>query len=134
MPWPTFSLHSGFQPNSLTPSVPEQSSGPSKDGHSSAKFQCEYCPKAYSKQYELTKHRNNHTKPYQCYLCLNEDVRVAQSKDLHRHYWVRHKSYAELNHIPREWSDCDDCGLEFRKDNLKRHQERRKHGEYRGTT
>ncbi|KAH8774157.1 hypothetical protein BGZ57DRAFT_982598 [Hyaloscypha finlandica] len=98
---------------------------------SSADFPCEYCGRAFSKQFELTKHERNHTKPLSCEVCQKSK---AQQKDLNRHYWSHHRSYAQSHNIQRVLKECDDCGLEARSDNLKRHQQNAKHGEYRDGT
>ncbi|KAH8760949.1 hypothetical protein F5882DRAFT_523089 [Hyaloscypha sp. PMI_1271] len=98
---------------------------------SSADFRCEYCGREFSKQYELTKHERNHTKPLSCEICHE---RKAQRKDLDRHYRTEHPSYAQSHNIPEISKKCEDCGLKARSDNLKRHQRNAKHGEYRDGT
>lgn len=95
----------------------------------SADFQCEYCKREFSKQYELTKHIRIHTKPLSCEIC--GDFETAQQKDLDRHYWASHRPYAQSHNIPGGPKECDDCGRKSRSDNLKRHQRKAKHGEYR---
>ncbi|KAE9363184.1 hypothetical protein N431DRAFT_357463 [Stipitochalara longipes BDJ] len=130
-PWPssssqptamTFDAHS-LEPSTLE-STSQQNSGPAEGTLSRADFRCEICSKTYSRQYELTKHRRNHTKPLRCHLCPEG---FAQQKDLDRHFWVHHESYAQFQNIPDPSEVCQVCGHRARGDNLKRHQKRTGH-------
>jgi len=141
MSWPTTSSPPtafSFDAANLEPgpiqSTPQQSSATSEDRLSSANFQCGYCSQAFSRQYELTKHERIHTRPLQCHLCPEGSRGAAQKKDLDRHFWVYHQLYAQMNNIPKDSGVCYDCSYEGRSDNVKRHQQRAKHGEYRGRT
>jgi len=141
MSWPrtsfpptAFNYNVGNPEPSPLESPPQQSSGPSEDRLSSSNLQCEYCPQVFQRQFELTKHERTHTKPLSCHLCSNGYIGAAEQKDLNRHFWVHHKSYARSSNKPKDSGTCNDCGQEFRSDNLKRHQQRAKHGEYQGRT
>lgn len=113
------------QQNPPPQSPSEQSLGLSEIGSASGQFQCTYCNKTYTAQYMLTKHKRTHTKPLQCNLC---SFATAEKKDLHRHFWSKHKEYALANNTPRDRGVCPDCGHRSRSDNLSRHK-RRKHGD-----
>jgi len=64
-----------------------------------------------------------HTKPYLCEVCPQGSYGVAQLRDLYRHYWSKHRLFAEEENIPRDWKICPSCGYEGRGDNVKRHQQ-----------
>lgn len=113
------------QPNFLPQSPSEQSLGVSEVGPASETFQCAYCDKMYTAQYQLTKHEHIHTKPRQCHFCL---FATAERRDLNRHFWAHHEEYARAHSIPRDRRVCPDCGQRSRGDNLSRHK-RRKHGD-----
>jgi len=89
----------------------------------SESLQCEYCQKGFSKQYELTKHLRNHTRPLQCEVCPEGRYGgAAQLKDLYRHYWSTHRLYAKEHNIPQDYESCPDCDYDGRKDHVKRHR------------
>lgn len=117
---------SQLQQNSLASTVPEHSQRPMEGGFPNEVFQCEHqhCQKIFLKKYKLTKHERTHSKPVTCELCPQG---VAQPKDLHRHYWTKHRAYAEQNNIPKDQKTCEECGYTSRSDNVKRHQRDQQH-------
>jgi len=107
----------------------QQGLGPVGDRLPSASFLCEYCPREFSKQFELNKHIRTHTKPLRCEVC--HAFSAAEQKDLNRHLWSHHPLYAESHNIRRDSGKCKDCGEKYtRSDNLDRHQQKEKHGKY----
>lgn len=81
---------------------------------------CDYVAKD---QRELTKHmRRKHELPEGCLADRSCDHRTAELRDMQRHYWVAHKSYAKKNNIPEENADCPKCPRTFtRRDNMLKH-------------
>ncbi|KAK4237000.1 zinc finger protein zas1 [Achaetomium macrosporum] len=82
------------------------------------------CTKVFSRRSELKKHeRSTHRLPFRCHLpgCGKAH---ADQRALHRHFWTRHREYAELHHIPSERAKCPHCEYEGRGDNLKRHMKK----------
>jgi hypothetical protein len=71
-----------------------------------------------------SKHKNNHTKRRKCHYC---DAGGAETKDLNRHMWSRHPDLARQLGVPREWDQCSKCGYAARKDNVKRHKDKKGH-------
>lgn len=51
----------------------------------------------------------------------------AQNRDVNRHLWSTHATYARLNDIPREEDYCGKCNYHGRKDNVKRHKDTQNH-------
>ncbi|KAH6692849.1 hypothetical protein BKA61DRAFT_584580 [Leptodontidium sp. MPI-SDFR-AT-0119] len=86
-------------------------------------FRCEQCSKEFLQRSLLTKHLRVHTKPLRCKLCPQGTPGFAEQKDLNRHYWSTHRTYAQNNHIPRDSRACPDCDYEGRTDNVRRHQQ-----------
>ncbi|KAK4232933.1 hypothetical protein C8A03DRAFT_19887 [Achaetomium macrosporum] len=102
--------------------------GPSSANHATADypFVCDYdgCNKGFNRQCDLDKHQNNHTKRRKCEYC---DAGGAETKDLNRHMWTHHPDLARQLGVPREWDRCSKCGYAARKDNVKRHKDRKGH-------
>ncbi|PMD37863.1 hypothetical protein L207DRAFT_598313 [Hyaloscypha variabilis F] len=110
--------------------TPQQGSVPDGDRLPPTNFPCDRCPKAFSRQYELTKHKKIHDKPLHCEVC--HEFGAAEKKDLDRHLWSNHPVYAESNNIRRDSGGECDCGRKYgRSDHLVRHQKKEKHGKYR---
>lgn len=52
---------------------------------------------------------------------------MADQRDIHRHYWIYHKKYAEERNIPNPATTCDTCRAKFtRNDNMTRHKNKGK--------
>ncbi|KAK3305258.1 uncharacterized protein B0T15DRAFT_397993 [Chaetomium strumarium] len=82
------------------------------------------CTKVFSRRSDLKKHeRSTHRQPFRCHLqgCGKGH---ADQRALHRHFWTRHREYAELHNIPSERAKCPHCDYEGRGDNLKRHMKK----------
>ncbi|CAF3519953.1 unnamed protein product [Fusarium graminearum] len=69
------------------------------------------------------KHYNRvHNLRYKCESCA---FAGADKKELHRHYWVFHRDWAEANNIPDISGKCKGCGRTFRrKDRIRLHLRR----------
>ncbi|KAH7324017.1 hypothetical protein BKA65DRAFT_481797 [Rhexocercosporidium sp. MPI-PUGE-AT-0058] len=85
-------------------------------------FRCDQCLKEFLQRSLLKKHLRVHTRPLRCELCPQGTHGVAEQKDLNRHYWSTHRTYALNNNIPRDSTACPDCDYEGRTDNVRRHQ------------
>lgn len=70
-----------------------------------------------------SKHYNRvHNLRYKCESCA---FARADKKELHRHYWVSHRDWAEANNIPDISGKCKGCGRTFgRKDRIRLHLKR----------
>lgn len=123
LPQPSETAALQLQQTMSAPTVPERSQEPVEGRFSNEVFQCERCQKTFPKQFELTKHELNHSKPEKCDLCSHE---VARPKDLNRHYWVKHQEYAEEKKIPKDQKKCE-CGYKGRSDHVTRHRRLKKH-------
>ncbi|KAK3306183.1 uncharacterized protein B0T15DRAFT_220830 [Chaetomium strumarium] len=82
------------------------------------------CNKGFERQCDLTKHKNNHSKRRKCKYC---DAGGAETKDLNRHMWTHHPDLARELGVPRELDRCSKCGYAARKDNVKRHKDKKGH-------
>lgn len=73
--------------------------------------------------------RRRRSKPILCPVsgCPQGIKHHRSRRDLNRHLWARHEHYAADHSIPEEKEACRVCGVEQRKDNVKRHM-RTKHG------
>lgn len=71
-----------------------------------------------------SKHMHNHTKRRRCDLC---DGGGAETKDLNRHMWTHHPDEARRRGVPREEDRCPRCNYGGRKDNVKRHKDKKGH-------
>ncbi|KAJ4289935.1 hypothetical protein N0V88_006732 [Collariella sp. IMI 366227] len=87
-------------------------------------FVCSHCPRAYERKCELDKHVHNHTKRLKCQLC---PAGSAQNKDYYRHMWAHHPNEAKEQNLPKEKDQCPVCGYPGRKDNVKRHRDKKNH-------
>lgn len=85
---------------------------------------CTRCSKLFSNKEKLRKHSKTHTRRHACDVCGEKYRGAADKKDLDRHYWTRHTSWARDHNIPREESTCPNCTYEGRSDNVKRHKKR----------
>jgi hypothetical protein len=71
----------------------------------------------------FSKHYHNHEKRRECQICK---VGVgAETKDLNRHMWTHHPNEASENDLPRQDERCEECDYKGRKDNLKRHKDKK---------
>ncbi|KAK0722666.1 hypothetical protein B0T26DRAFT_750038 [Lasiosphaeria miniovina] len=78
---------------------------------------------------ELTKHRKNHTPRVKCEVpdCRAQSNTFAEEKERYRHYAQHHAGTVWADH-PRARAFmmvCDVCGYRGRKDNVKRHREKK---------
>jgi hypothetical protein len=71
-----------------------------------------------------SKHINNHIKPRECPICHKGG---AEMKDLNRHMWTHHPDEAWTLGVPREEAQCEICEYSGRKDNVKRHKDKKGH-------
>lgn len=70
----------------------------------------------------FSKHMRSHQKQVKCQANSSCPVLKADERDMHRHYWVEHKPYAEMLGIPEVDAQCELCGETFsREDNMKKH-------------
>jgi hypothetical protein len=67
---------------------------------------------------------NNHTKPRECPICQKGG---AEMKDLNRHMWTHHPDEAWELGVPKEEAQCEKCEYSGRKDNVKRHKDKKQH-------
>ncbi|KAH7407650.1 hypothetical protein BKA64DRAFT_426768 [Cadophora sp. MPI-SDFR-AT-0126] len=94
-----------------------------RTGRTDQIFRCNECLKEFLQRSQLNKHLRIHTRPLQCELCPQDIIRFAERKDLDRHYWSTHRTYAQDNNIPRDSKACPDCDYVGRSDNVRRHQQ-----------
>ncbi|UZP36356.1 hypothetical protein NXS19_004172 [Fusarium pseudograminearum] len=81
------------------------------------------CGKSWKEGTHYNKHYNRvHNLRYKCESCA---FAGADKKELHRHYWVSHRDWAEANNIPDISGNCKGCGRTFRrKDRIRLHLKR----------
>lgn len=76
---------------------------------------------------DFTKHYKNHTRPISCTspACRRGEPGkgFAQSKDMYRHCWVAHRTFAARKGYPNPEAVCEFCGSKLKqKSNLARHK------------
>ncbi|KAB5513279.1 hypothetical protein GE09DRAFT_1232063 [Coniochaeta sp. 2T2.1] len=86
------------------------------------RYVCPDCNRAFSKPHKLRKHQKTHDPSVDCPAEVSCPFKTAERRDMDRHLWVAHKSYAEHNNIENPGAKCDRCGKWFtRRYNLQRH-------------
>jgi hypothetical protein len=66
--------------------------------------------------------KRRHELPEGCQADAHCGHRTAELRDMHRHYWVSHRSYAIANDIQEENANCPKCPRTFtRRDNMLKH-------------
>ena len=85
------------------------------------------CGARFTKARQLQLHTDKHTLPHECPCCGRGH---ARKKDLHRHMRTRHEAEARQFGIPAEEAPCPapGCGHRARKDNIKRHVDKKHPG------
>ncbi|KAF3071424.1 hypothetical protein CFAM422_006234, partial [Trichoderma lentiforme] len=86
------------------------------------------CSKSFEKNYQLkhscSRHLGWHDKKLQCPLHPGCDKRYQYKKDLEKHIWSHHQSWAESTGRPPIRTKCKMCGVILeRPDNAKRHMD-----------
>lgn len=82
------------------------------------------CSKSFEKNYQLNRHLGWHDKKLQCPLHPGCDKRYQYKKDLEKHIWSHHQSWAESTGRPPIRTKCKMCGVILeRPDNAKRHMD-----------
>ncbi|QYS95447.1 hypothetical protein H0G86_002739 [Trichoderma simmonsii] len=82
------------------------------------------CSKSFEKNYQLNRHLGWHDKKLQCPLHPGCDKRYQYKKDLEKHIWSHHQSWAESTGRPPIRTKCKICGVILeRPDNAKRHMD-----------
>jgi hypothetical protein len=90
------------------------------NGYEPCPLICMRCSKVFPTKAQLRSHESQHLKQFCCSVgtCTK---RHGSQRDLNRHMWSCHESYAIANKVPTEKRRCTVCGMESRNDNVKRH-------------